>query len=232
MEAFFSRFPEFVYNRRRSAEHEFNRLRVTKGWLHYPLEYKTIYKEFLQSLYKGAGDEAAVHEFFITRYPNFDYKTRDSPTSEFQRLKSYQGWEEDSDEYKRARSLFEDAYDREFIRDVDGFFNSFPEFDYNPRNEAKAEFERLRESKGWIGKVGEIPDKVKKKKDMYYRARREFFGAFISDFTYFFGNGEEKKDWVFLCDALQVHPVPRTIEDCKTVTSGSLKTESCISFIS
>lgn len=220
MEAFFSRFPGFVYNPKNQEEFEFNRLRDIQGWVPYTLTYKDAYREFLQAYFEETG--ATMDKFFITEYPNFDYKTRASPMAEFRRLKRYKEWDDDSDEYKRARRLFETAYDEQFNREVDGFFNWYPEFEYNPRGEAKSEFERLREFKGWFERPGEIPGspEVEQRQQKYWRARTRFFRAFVSDFTKFFGLGNELQDWVSLCDLLRVNPTPRNIEDCKAVSSS------------
>lgn len=60
-------------------------------------------------------------------------------------------------------------------------------------------------------------------KKAYEKARGEFFAAFISDFTYFPGAGEDMRDWEFLCDILWVRPAPQTVEESKWVGKGHTK---------
>lgn len=222
MSSYFSRFPEFDYNSRNQEDLEFGRLREIQGWEPHTLTYKNEYRAFLVALVKEKGDATALDRFFITGYPNFDYKIRASPKLEFRRLQRYQGWDEGSAEYTRAKALFKTAYDQQFNGALDKFFNSYPNFDYNPRSEPKSEFERLREHKEWHLKPGEhYLDRsynIWLRKDEYREARGVFFEKFVEDFTDFFGQGDELKDWIYLCDVLQVYPTPSTIYDCKIVS--------------
>lgn len=162
-----------------------------------------------------------LDDFFTQGYPQFNFVASASPESQWKRLALFEHWSPGSHDYASARARFEAAYDDQFNTAIDGFFNHFVDFDYNPRAEAKAEFERLRQRKGWF-------DDGQKNLDCWYkwaeyrRARVEFFDAFRDDFSCFFGSGDDVRDWVFLCDVLRVKPTPRTIEHCKTVYTPPL----------
>lgn len=226
MDAFFGLFSGFTHNPENQPEFEFRRLCAIKGWNPPGLAYKKAHKDFRTALAEETG--SAVDRFFLTMYPGFNYQRKASPTGQFRQLERSRGWDvewELSDEHKHARDQFEDAYDQEFIRDVDGFFNDYPDFDYNPRNEAKSEFEKLRRMEEWS-----FPDYLKDqlsveervKKSDYMLARHKFFTAFVRDFTYFFGTGEDTYDWKYLCSILQINPTPRTIGDCRSVSHFDL----------
>lgn len=161
-----------------------------------------------------------VDKFFLTRYPSFDYNRLASPKRQFLRLQKSPLWDRQSEqEHQTARSEFMTAYADDFNRNVDRFFVGYGHFDYNPRGEAKAEFERLRKEMEWyfpMEKKTWTP--VHFKLDPQYRnARDQFFTAFIADFKCFFGVGDDVHDWVFLCDILRVSPAPPTVNECRQV---------------
>lgn len=162
-----------------------------------------------------------LDDFFTQGYPQFNFVASASPESQWKRLALSEQWSPGSHDYISARARFEAAYDDQFNTAIDGFFNDFLDFDYNPRAEAKAEFERLRQSKRWFDDGQKPLDRWYKWVE-YRRARVEFFDAFRDDFSCFFGSGDDVRDWVFLCDVLRVKPTPRTIEHCKTVYTPPL----------
>lgn len=211
MSTFFDNFPEFPYNPVAEKQDEFDRLREVKGWIPSSPEHKAHYKAFRLALLKEVG--APVDKFFLTEYltHGFNYRTKASPWMEFRRLMHFRGVEERSSEYRRVEAHFGDVFNKAFSRGVDQFFGSYPGFEYNPRNESKAEFESLRQHKHWY-----FPEN-RPWSEEYKVARGRFFDAFIEDFTYFFGVGEELRDWEFLCDVLRVWPMPHTIAACQVV---------------
>lgn len=211
MSTFFDNFPEFPYNPAAEKQDEFDRLRDAKGWIPSSPEHKAHYKAFRLALLKEVG--APVDRFFLAEYPTggFNYRTKASPWMEFERLMRFRGVEKWSSEYRRVEAHFSDVFNKAFNRDIDQFFKLYSEFEYNPHNESKAEFERLRHHKRWYFPKGEPWS------DEYARARGRFFDAFIADFTYFFGVGEDLRDWEFLCDVLKVWPMPQTIAACQVV---------------
>lgn len=218
MEAFFAQFPGFAYNSRTQEELEFARLCDLQGWSEASPEYKEIRKQFLQALVQET--DAPVHRFFVN-YVDFDYHSRASPKEEFERLRVFRRWSKTSKTYKRAKRLFQEAFTLEFDSDLDVFFCSFPGFDYNPRNEPKAEFERLRKFKKWRRcnkKKADMTEADHELEDEYRQAREDFFEAFVSVFSYFFGVAGDLKNWGFLCDILAISPVPATIEECQEVS--------------
>lgn len=211
MSTFFSNFPEFPYDPAAEKLGEFNRLRDAKGWIPSSPEHKEHYRAFRMALIKEVG--AAVDRFFLTEYPirNFNYRTTASPWMEFKRLMRFRNVAEYSNVYRHAEARFKDVFNKAFSRDLDQFFRSYPKFEYNPRNEPKAEFNKLRHHKNWF-----FPQDQPWSAE-YAAARSRFFSAFIADFTYFFGVGEDLRDWEFLCDVLRIWPMPQTIETCQAV---------------
>lgn len=131
----------------------------------------------------------------------------------------YRGVARYSDEYLRAKTQFADVFSQAFTREIDCFFCKFQDFGYNPRAEAKSEFNRLRGYKKWYFPEGqERNPQYKAEYEKSRTARDEFFNAFIEDFSFFFGAGDDMRDWEYLCDVLEVRPQPRTIEACKVVS--------------
>lgn len=101
------------------------------------------------------------------------------------------------------------------------FFKRFKTFDYNPRNEPKAEFERLHAHKGWKKKYGKSPAELVRKRE-YQAVRDEFFGAFVGVFSYFFGLTKDYHNWEYLCGLLGVNPIPETAEECEKVSEADV----------
>ncbi|KAI5847653.1 hypothetical protein DFP73DRAFT_474725 [Morchella snyderi] len=159
-----------------------------------------------------------LDDFFAQRYPRLSFPAAASPETQWRYLVRDQGWARGSAEYGSARKLFETAYDEQFNTAITGFFNDYPDFEYNPRAEAKAEFERLREHKGWLHRPQGRDER--NLMNVYRKAREEFFEAFVEDFRAFFGEGDDVRDWEYLCDLLGVRPTPRTIEHCKAALRG------------
>lgn len=159
-----------------------------------------------------------LDDFFAQRYPRLSFPATASPEAQWRYLVHDQGWTRGSAEYDSARKLFETAYDEQFNTAITDFFNLYPEFEYNPRAEAKAEFERLREHKGWLHRPQQDREEYKVM-EVYRHAREGFFNAFLKDFSEFFGEGDNLRDWEYLCDLLGVRPTPKTIEHCKGVES-------------
>lgn len=92
--------------------------------------------------------------------------------------------------------MFRAAYAADFSRHVDRFFEKYKRLEYNPRGEAKAQFEELRKKIDWyFPKVRETWDAGHRKRNAEYAvARDEFFTAFIADFKCFFGVGDDVQD--------------------------------------
>lgn len=224
MDDFFAKFTadfDFVFNPKTRPELELARLRNLKGWDQTTPEYKKIHREFLEALVKET-NEAPVHTYFILQFPDFDYDSRASPKLEFQRLREFRRWKIGSRPYKRARRLFVEAFDQEFDSTLDVFFKDFKTFDYNPRSEPKAEFERLRVHKKWKKKYGKSPaDQILKQE--YQAIRDEFFDAFAEVFVYFFGVTKDYHNWEYLCTLLGVRPIPLTAEECEKVINPVIK---------
>lgn len=218
MDDFFANFTTdaFTYNPRVQPELEFIRLRGVREWDQTTPEYKKVRREFLQALVKET--KGPVHAFFVDRHPDFDYESRASPKLEFQRLRELRGWLASSRPYKREKRLFREAFDHEFDSDLDEYFKGFPEFDYNPRNEPKTEFERLRKLKKWTKKKYKGTEQDQRLKEEYREAREAFYEAFVGVFSYFFGVSGDLHNWEFLCDLLGVSPIPATVEECKLVS--------------
>lgn len=218
MSTFFNSFTGFAYNPAAPKEDEFNRLRDVQGWNPSSLDFRAQYKAFRTALVKETG--AAVDLFFRNEYtsPHFTYRTNASPWSEFRRLMRCPGAVVGSSEWA-ARARFTVVFNEAFSRQIDIFFQQFSQFEYNPKEEPKAEFERLRKFKKWFFRLDdERPDELAQ----YEKARAEFFDAFIADFTYFFGVGEDIRDWEYLCDVLHISPMPKTPEACQVVCMRSI----------
>lgn len=208
MNDFFARYNDdrFTYNPRDQPELEFIRLRDARGWSDTGKAGKRVRREFLVALVRET--KSPVHAYFVEKHPTFNYDSRASPKLEFQRLAMVRGWKETKRPYKRARSFFEEAFDQEFNSDLDNFFKTFPNFDYNPRNEPKAELRRL--TKGWD-----------RNGDVYEEARDDFFTAFVNEFESHFGTDEDDiESWESLCRALGVdlEPIPPSVTQCKRVS--------------
>lgn len=218
MDEFFVGFVavDFIFNPKTQPELELARLRNLREWDQTTAEYKKVRRDFLEALVKET--KAPVHTYFVLQFPDFDYDSRASPKLEFQRLREFRKWKTASRPYKRSRSLFLEAFDQEFDSDLDVFFKDFKTFDYNPRNEPKAEFERLRLHKKWKKKYKNTPaDQLKKQE--YQTIRDEFFEAFVGVFSYYFGLNKDYHNWEYLCILLGVHPIPLTVEECVKVSS-------------
>lgn len=217
MNDFFAKFTDdFTFDPKTQPELELARLRNLRGWNVTTPEYKKVRREFLEALVKET--KAPMHTYFVLQFPDFDYDSRASPKLEFQRLREFRKWKTGSRPDKRARRLFVEAFDQEFDSDLDEFFKNFKTFDYNPRNEPKAEFERLRIHKKWKKKYGKTPAE-QILKDEYQAIRDEFFEAFVGVFIYFFGLAKDYNYWGYLCDLLGVHPIPSTPEGCEKVNN-------------
>lgn len=194
MSSFFEQFPEFSYHATNSKQSEFDRLQKHKGWDPSSTDFRAQYKAFRLALVKEVG--APVDKYFLA-HCLFRYQNKRSPWIEFERLMKEQGATVNSVQYKQEKARFTDLFNKAFSRNIDVFFAKYSGFDYNPREESKAEFERLKRYKQWHLSYWQTtdPDQV-----AYNRARGEFFEAFIVDFTYFFGVGDHMRDWECLPD--------------------------------
>lgn len=221
MNDFFATFTaDFNFDSKTQPELELARLRNLRGWDQTTPEYKKVRREFLEALVKET--KAPVHTYFVLQFPDFDYDSRASPKLEFQRLRQFRNWKAASRPYKRARRLFLEAFDQEFDSDLDVFFKDFKTFDYNPRNEPKAEFERLRVHKKWKKNYKKTPaDQILKEE--YQAIRDEFFEAFVGVFSYYFGLDKDYHNWEYLCGLLGVNPIPSTAEECEKVSNLMIK---------
>lgn len=219
MSTFFTQFPNFPYNPDAPKDDEFERLRRAQGWEPSSTEFRDQFKAFRTALVKQTG--AAVDRFFTTEYPsrNFNYRRNASPWEEFRRLMRCPGVVVGRSERERAEARFMAVFNEAFNREIDKFFRKYDTFNYNPRAEPKAEFERLRHFNRWIFLYSEWRAVERKQ---YYMARNEFFTAFMDDFTFFFGVGEDMRDWEYLCDLLHISPLPKTPEGCQVVCESSM----------
>lgn len=218
MDDFFASFPRFSRVLSNTNELEFARLRAMEGWTRSSSSFRKWYHAFRQAMIKETGSE--VDNFFLSRFPSFDYFRLGSPKQQFQRLQLAPVWNRQSgEERKSATSDFMSAYSNDFNRNIDRFFAQYGNTGYNPRNEAKVEFENLRDKKRWHfpkEKTDWEPHHYRLEPE-YCKAREGFFTAFIADFKCFFGVGDDVQDWVFLCDILRVSPAPPTVEECRQV---------------
>lgn len=101
---------------------------------------------------------------------------------------------------------------------IDDYFDRFPEFTYNPANQAATQFQHLCNFMGWrVHGVG-LTDEGKEQ-------RSEFNAAFAQEFAEKFGYLEEdgredkKQKWLYLAQVLEVDPLPETITQFKRVRS-------------
>lgn len=194
---FFRTFPGFTYNPNRMAELEFARLQQSQRLLKSDPRLKKIRRQFLEALVAETG--SPVHTFFVNGYSGFDYNSGASPKQEFERLKVSLKWKASGSEGKKAKTLFEKAFEKEFNSELDLFFRSFKDFSYNPREPSKFEFTRLTKM-----------------------IQHKFFSAFDEEFSSHFGANENNlQTWECLCKVLGVdfQPLPKTIPECKEVSS-------------
>lgn len=219
MNAFFATFSaaaaDFTFNPKTQPELELRRLQTLLNWDRSSAFYSQVHRDFLRALVDET--KAPVHTYFVQHFPDFDYDSRGSPRAEFARVCVLRGLRPGSRPYKRLRRLFVTAFDQEFDSDLDAFFKEFKTFDYNPRNEPKAEFERLHAHKGWKKKYGKSPAE-QVRKEAYQAIRDEFFDAFVGVFSYYFGLTGDYHNWEYLCGLLGVIPIPETAEECKKVS--------------
>ncbi|KAL0635214.1 hypothetical protein Q9L58_005860 [Maublancomyces gigas] len=209
LSSFFEQYPDFSYDATNSKQSEFDRLQEHKGWDPSSMDFRAQYKAFRLALVKEVG--APIDEYFLAHRLS-GYQNKRSPWIEFERLMREQGVTVNYIKYKQEKARFTALFKEAFSRDIDVFFAKYSGFDYNPREESKAEFERLRRYKKW-----HIPYQVMSRPDQaeYDQARGEFFEAFIVDFTYFFGVGDHMRDWECLCDVMRISPLPLTMDGCK-----------------
>lgn len=223
MSTFFTLFPNFTYNPNATNDEEFERLRRAEGWDPSSPVFRYQFKAFRTALVKHTG--AAVDQFFITEYPSssFNYRPNAPPWEEFRRLMECPGVAVGRSEQERAKARFTAVFNEAFNREIDKFFRKYETFNYNPRAEPKAEFERLRHFNRWIFMYNEWRTAERMQ---YNIARNEFFTAFKDDFTFFFGVGEDMRDWEYLCDLLHISPLPKTPEGCQVVCESSMISSS------
>lgn len=216
MDSYFAKFPEFSRVLENTNELEFSRLRSMRGWTRSSAAYRKAFHQFREAMLEETGSE--VDKFFLTEYPSFDHYRLGEPRRQFQRLQQSALWARrgGGDSHK---AMFTAAYAADFDRNVDRFFKQYGRFDYNPRGEAKAQFEELRKKMDWH--FPKEPERWNaghhKRNTEYASARAKFFTAFIADFKCFFGVGDDVQDWVFLCDVLRVRPAPQTVKECRAV---------------
>lgn len=218
MSTYFSAFPEFRYDgsSREQKVREFDRLQAIRGCLPSSPEFREQYRAFRTALVKEIGEP--VNQFFQSE-PRFNYRSSASPWDEFKRLMAYRRLAQHSDEYLCAKTQFAEVFSHAFTRQIDYFFGKFLDFGYNPHAEAKSEFNRLRGYKKWYFPKGQVWNpQYRAEYEKFRKAREEFFNAFIDDFSFFFGAGDDMRDWEYLCDVLEVQPQPHTIEACKVVS--------------
>lgn len=208
---------DFIFNPKTQPELELHRLVTLLKWDRASASYSQVYRDFLFALVKET--KAPVHTYFVQHFPDFAYNSRASPRAEFQRVCVQRGWRSGSGPYKRFRGLFLEAFEQEFDSDLDVFFKEFKTFDYNPRNEPKAEFERLSAHKKWKKQYGETPEEEMRKQE-YKAIRDEFFEAFVGVFSYYFGLSGDYHNWEYLCGLLGVSPIPETAEECEKVSES------------
>jgi hypothetical protein len=89
------------------------------------------------------------------------------------------------------------------------FFSRYSEFRYEPGRSSITEFNRLCKEYNW-----EKEDPEKK------AARRGFNRAMKKEFDSLYGSDEKDiSNWHKLCYVLRIDPVPKTLKDCRAVSS-------------
>lgn len=211
-------FPAFTYSSGRPAELGLRRLLGTRKSPKSSPEFKEAYKRFTWA--SDAETNTPLYKFFFNGYKGFDYNSRASPKSEFERLRVHEKWKATDRQYERAKRLFEEAFEKEFGSELDMFFRRFKNFRYNPWASPKLEFIRLVEEMRW-----DLNGNV------YKDARRGFFNAFANEFDSHFGvDGEHITAWQFLCEVLGVPP-PETIDGCMEVSISRIKPRNLIAAV-
>ena len=91
---------------------------------------------------------------------------------------------------------------------LESFFSQYPEFQPQPSNSPIAEFNRLCREYGW------------RRNDPEKEAARYHFNIAIKEeFDDLYGSNENDiKNWHKLCRVLQIDPVPRTLQGCRSVS--------------
>ena len=89
------------------------------------------------------------------------------------------------------------------------FFSQYSEFRYKPGKSSITEFNRLCKEYNW-----EKNDPEKE------AARHEFNHAMKKEFDALYGSDEKDiNNWHKLCYVLSIDPVPKTLNDCRAVSS-------------
>lgn len=92
---------------------------------------------------------------------------------------------------------------------LETFFAGFAAvgFTYHPTASAQKNFARLCKASGWVGNSSART-----------HARQGFKDALVQQFNFLYGvNGNDLAAWHHLCDAIDIQPVPDTVEECRKV---------------
>ncbi|KAI9036176.1 C2H2-type zinc finger protein [Aspergillus affinis] len=85
------------------------------------------------------------------------------------------------------------------------FFQSFPQFEFDPNLPAAVSYARLQQFYGW--KRGSVDSE---------EAWTKYQDALREEFSLWFGSENDLAAWHSLCRAVNLHPLPKTCSQCKT----------------
>jgi hypothetical protein len=96
---------------------------------------------------------------------------------------------------------------------LERYFSQYSRFQYQPTRSPTIEFKRLCREYGWIKGDGSEAEKLE-------NARHGFSLAMKKEFDSLYGSDEKDiKNWYKLCHVLRIDPAPKTIRECREVSS-------------